>query len=121
MLLVVAGNGPALFGRDWLRYIRLDWKAIHAVHSSLDEPTSLLDEFRDLFSDKLSTITGYCTTLDLREDARPRRKFHPLRSIPFAIKATIDEELDKLEASGVIEKVPHSSWVAPIVTVPKEN
>ena len=37
------------------------------------------------------------------------------------VKATIDEELDKLEASGVIENVPHSSWAAPIVMVPKKN
>ena len=75
----------------------------------MDEPTSLLDEFRDLFSDKLGTITGYRATLDLREDAQPRWKFHPPRPIPFTIKATIDEVLDKLEASGVIEKVPHST------------
>ena len=109
MLLVVAGKGPALIGRDLLRYIRLDWKTIHAVHSSMDEPTSLLDEFRDLFSNKLGTITGYRATLDLREDAQPRWKFHPPRPIPFTIKATIDEVLDKLEASGVIEKVPHST------------
>ena len=37
------------------------------------------------------------------------------------IKPAFDDELDKLEASGVIEKVFHSSWVAPIVTVPKKN
>ena len=41
--------------------------------------------------------------------------------MPFAIKAAIEEELDKLQSSGVIEKVVHSDWAAPIVPVPKKN
>ena len=41
------------------------------------------------------------------------------RSVPFAIKQAIEEELKRLEAAGIIEKVPHSKWAAPIVPVPK--
>ena len=37
----------------------------------------------------------------------------------FAIKATINEELDQLEATGIISKVTHSEWVALIVLVLK--
>ena len=31
-LLVVAGDGPSLFGRDWLRKFRFDWKELNFIH-----------------------------------------------------------------------------------------
>ena len=30
-LIVVKGNGPTLFGTDWLAHIQLDWKKIHSI------------------------------------------------------------------------------------------
>ena len=35
------------------------------------------------------------------------------------MKSRVEEALDRLEADGVLEKVTHSDWAAPIVTVPK--
>ena len=46
------------------------------------------------------------------------------RSVPFAIREAIETEIKWLEAEGIIEKVPHSKWAAPIVSidsVPKGN
>jgi hypothetical protein len=34
VLVVVGGDGPSLFGRNWLNYIRLDWSNIAAVASA---------------------------------------------------------------------------------------
>ena len=58
-------------------------------------------------------------TLHVRPDARP--KFFKPRTLPFAIKGAIEQELDRLEANGVIRKVSHSEWAAPIVPVPKRT
>ena len=55
----------------------------------------------------------------MRPGAQP--KFCKPRSIPFAIKTAIEQELDRLEDSGAIEKVTHSDWAAPIVPVPKKD
>ena len=101
--------------------IRLDWKGIHAISQDTQnlELRQLLNNFDDLFSDNLGTITNFEASLEVHPDSHP--KFFKPRPVPFAIKAAIEEELDRLEANGSIEKVAHSTWAAPIVAVPKKN
>ena len=56
-------------------------------------------------------------SLHLQPGAKP--VFFRPRSIPFAIKETVEKELECLEAEGIIEKVDSSKWAAPIVPIPK--
>ena len=105
-------------GRDWLRHIRLDWKKIGAVREEVSLGT-LLDKHQALFKEGLGTIHPYKAKLQVRPDAQP--KFFKPRSVPFAIKPAIEQELDRLEASGAMVKVMHSDWAAPIVPVPKKD
>ena len=119
VLLVVAGDGPTLLGRNWLRYIRLDWKSINAVSAQPPSIAHLQTQHEALFTDELGKIKQYKAKLQVCPEAPPR--FYKSRPVPFAIKAAIEEELDRLEASGVIQKVTHSDWAAPIVPVPKKN
>ena len=56
-LIVVKGNGPILFGRDWLAYLKLDWKAIYLLNSSPLQ--ALLLRHKQLFEDGLGTLKGY--------------------------------------------------------------
>ena len=102
VLLVVASNGRSLLGRNWLHYIRLDWKKLHSVLRST-ELSDLLHENNVLFKDELGKIEHCEATLHVRPDAHPR--FFKARPVPLAIKPSIEEELDKLEASGVIKKL----------------
>ena len=107
-LVVVKGHGASLFGRNWLRSIRLQWDMIQQVeHSASAE--KLLHKFSDLFAPGLGTIKGVTAHLDVNEGAKPIC-FKP-RSVPYALR----------DGSPVIEKVPHSQWAAPIVPVPKED
>ena len=53
--------------------------------------------------------------LSLKEDATPR--FHRPRPVPFAIKDSVGRELDRLEEAGILRKIDHSEWAAPVVPV----
>ena len=55
----------------------------------------------------------------MRPEARP--KFFKARPVPFAIKGALDQELDRLESCGILQKVTSSDWAAPIVAVPKKD
>ncbi|CAH8663037.1 unnamed protein product [Dicrocoelium dendriticum] len=41
--------------------------------------------------------------------------------LPYAAMAAVDQELDRLERTGVITPVKYSSWAVPIVAVRKPN
>ena len=75
--------------------------------------------FSDLFKDGLGKLKGVETKLYIDKEAIPRC-FKP-RSVPFALRAKVDNELQRLEANGVIVPIEHSDWEAPIVPVLKTN
>lgn len=118
MVTVVDGDGPSLLGRDWLKYIRLDWTQISNVQCStqLDD---LLKEYDRLFQEELGTVQNFKASLHLKDSTQPIL-FRP-RPVPFAIRDAVGQELDRLEANNIIEKVAHSDWAAPIVAVPKKD
>ena len=110
-------------GREWLKEIQLDWHKLnmastdsvtHAITVDVDQ---LLLKYNKVFTEGLGAMNNFEATLQLKEGARP--KFCRARSVPFALKETIEKELDRLEAKGILEKVTHSEWAAPVVPVPK--
>jgi len=115
---VVDGNGPTLFGRNWLERLKLDWQRIFKVQAHT-EVENLCEEYAKIFKDELGTVSTYKASLHLKENARPKY-FRP-RPVPFAIRDAVGEELDRLERSGILEKVSYSEWAAPIVVVPKKD
>ena len=80
---------------------------------------ALLQQHSNLFKDELGTVTSYKATLHIKPEAMP--KFFKPRPVPFAIKDAVGKELDRLEQQGIIRKVDHSEWAAPIVVVPKKD
>ena len=112
----MAGDGPSLWGRDWLAAIQLNWAHIKQVRTGL-EP--LLQKYSEVFQEELGTLKGIEAKLVVKENAVP--KFHKLRSVPYAIRGAIEKDLERLESLGVIEKTNHSEWAAPIVPVPKAD
>ena len=115
-LIVVEGNGPSLLGRNWLAKIRLDWHEIKSVRSAVD---NLLSKYNELFRDELGTLSGITAELIVQPGA-PAKFFKP-RAVPYALRGAIEQDLERLERLGVIEKVNFSEWAAPIVPVLKAD
>ena len=124
-LLIVQGAGPSLLGRDWLRVVKLDWRNIAKVakvsqSSSLESRVAVLrDRYREVFSESLGTIAPFQAKLSVNDGARP--KFFKPRPVPFALRERVEQELDRLERDGVLERTHYSEWAAPIVAVPKSD
>ena len=57
-IVVVAGDGPSLLGRNWLKQIRLDWNSICTVARADAEEGSLKSLLREheVFKDELGTV-----------------------------------------------------------------
>ena len=57
VLVVVGDDGSSLLGRNWLKYIRLDWSSIFTVRTAKMKPLhTLLQSHQDLFSGKPGQI-----------------------------------------------------------------
>ncbi len=115
-LLIVSGQGPNLLGRDWLRHLKLAWQEIHQVRR-LYSTAEIMNQYEELFRDDLGKLKGQTVQIKIKSDAQP--KFCKARTVPFSMKKQVEDELDRLQKSGVIEPVTFSRWAAPIVPVIK--
>ena len=126
ILQVVETPGPALFGRDWLSKIRLDWGEIKAVQLSQTpegimqhKVDQLLRKYESVFSKGVGTFKGHKADLKVEEGCRP--SFHKPRQVPYALRPKVEAELRRLEEDGILSKVEYSEWATPIVPVVKRN
>ncbi len=51
--------------------------------------------------------------------ARLSLKLSQARTVSYALKEAVEEDLKRLQRLGVLEKVNHSDWMTPVVPVPK--
>lgn len=120
-LLVVKGNVPTLLGRNWLNKVKLDWRSMFPLYQE-DSPSRLerlLKEFDSLFSEEMGCLKDFKVKIPIDKTVSP--KFCRARPVPYAIKADVEKELDRLENQGIYKRVEYSRWAAPIVPVAKNN
>ncbi len=86
----------ALFGRNWLRYITLDWHKLPGIETPLSFTAtnecseishkrtleSLLSEYDELFQPKLGCYMGDPVVLNESKGA----KFYKARPVPYALQ-----------------------------------
>ncbi len=122
-LTVIDRGGPALFGRDWLRMLKLDWKEIKAVKidksSVSNKLQELCDKHSEIFKDGIGTLTCTKAKLHLIDHAKP--KFCKPRNVPYSLRPKVEAELERLEAEGILSRVAISEWATPIVPIVKKS
>ena len=89
-LTVMAGKGPSLLGRDWLRELKVDWREVKRLDASC-KVDGLLQEYATVFSEDLGTYSGPPLRISLREKASP--KFIKARPVPFAIREQVENQI----------------------------
>ena len=87
-LVVVAGKGPTLMGRDWLKRLDVQWQNSVGVHHLSNSPVSgglnaVLDRHVDLFKEELGLVKGVKASLAIDKTATPR--FFGARPVPGVI------------------------------------
>ena len=121
-LVVIKGSSSSLIDRNWMTRIRFNWSVIRSVirsstyHHELD---FLLEKYKSVFNDPLGTMKNFTAKLELKDNAKP--KFFRPHPVPFALKDSIDQGLDRLGNADIITKVRYSDWAAFIVVVPKKD
>ena len=64
-----------------------------------------MQKYAEIFNGELGTIKMFQAELQVRDGEKPR--FFKPRSVRYAVKGAIGEELDRLEEKGILDKTAH--------------
>lgn len=70
----------------------------------------MLEQNAAAFSRELGKLKGFEALIHVDPQAQPR--FCKPRPVPYAMQSKVDEELDRMVASGILEPVQYAEWVA---------
>ncbi|XP_065189626.1 uncharacterized protein K02A2.6-like [Sycon ciliatum] len=119
LVRVTNGNRPSILGRDAMALFKLPWKSIFEVHQVEKSGAKFIEKYPGLFdTSEVGKVKGVQVKLHVSDESPVYRKARP---VPLSIRESYVEALNKLEADGIIEKVTHSEWASPTVTVEKSG
>ncbi|XP_011859462.1 PREDICTED: uncharacterized protein K02A2.6-like [Vollenhovia emeryi] len=126
MYLTVQPREP-LLGREWMLQLR-EFKSILkslgqiqsvSTMSKSSRVQELLKDFPKLADPSISKVSNIQARLNVKANITP--VFLRPRSVPFRLRAKVEEELDKLVNAGIFERVDCADWATPIVPVIKKD
>ncbi|XP_043229035.1 uncharacterized protein K02A2.6-like [Amphibalanus amphitrite] len=117
LVVDVDSRRPNLMGRDWLKVFRLDWKSFATMN--MVEKGDIQKQYPEVFLKGKGPIKSFKVEVKLKEGATPG--FFKPRSVPYALRTKVTEELDRLVNEGILVPVTSSEWASPIVTVMKQD
>ena len=105
-LYVVDKGGPPLFGREWLKHLKLNWAEIKALETNKQSVSEVLERYKNVFTDDLGMLKDITARIKVQESATP--KFCKARVVPYSLRPKVDQKLDRLIKTGILSKVEHS-------------
>lgn len=66
----------------------------------------LLKQYEGVFKDKLGTLKGVKAKLHVNPEVKPL--FYKARTVPFALREKVEQELERLEKQDIITPVKFS-------------
>jgi hypothetical protein len=118
-LVVVKQERPTLMGRNWLKFLQLNWKEIKSVRLSKVSVQEVLEKHKTVFEPGIGKLVDIKGKLSMQDGVQP--KFYKAREVAYALRPRVEEELDRLQQEGVISPVQFSNWATSIVPLPKAN
>ena len=112
--IIVPGSGPNLPGRDWLAVLKVNWAKVYQV-----DKVDFLKPYESVFSEAMCTLKGMRAKFYVDDTVKPR--ICKPRPVPFALRANVEDELDRMQDARIIRPVEFSEWAAPIVPVLKST
>ena len=106
-----------LLGRNEIEQLRLDWCNMCEIKE--DRLQEILPKHDEVFKPELGKLQVFQAKLHIKEAVTP--KFYKARSVPYSMKARIEEELDRLVNLDILQSVQFSDWVTPVVSVLKPD
>lgn len=118
-VVVVAGSGPNLLGRAWIKELGMNCVHINKMEQPELTLQYVLRQHEEVFKEELGTWRGPPAKIYVKEGVAP--KFYKPRPVPYAMRKKVEMELERLMNQGIIEPVKFSEWAAPIVPVLKAD
>ncbi|XP_065205459.1 uncharacterized protein K02A2.6-like [Planococcus citri] len=127
LYIVDDDEAQTLVGREWLRKLGmtkdiLNFSKVNNVTSVPEAETlriHLMEKFSDTCTQKVGKIPNAQCSLILKEDAKPI--FIKPRPLPYSLEAKVNDELEKMQKEGIIEKTENCPWGTPLVPVEKSD
>jgi len=129
-MFIVPDEYEPLLGRTWIRHLKINLQEIDESNENQSNQSytkeiqvnsidSIIKQFPEVFTQKIGCIPNYEVSLQLRKNEKPI--YFREREVPYALRESVEKELEELESTGIITKVNTSDWGSPLVVIPKPD
>lgn len=118
-LYVIKQKVSTILGREWLREMKINWSEDVKALGNDSNLENLLTEFQDIFTEEIECVPNYKVDFQVKENTMP--VFIKPRTVPYALRARVEEEIRRLESLNIIEKMENAEWGTPVVPIVKKN